>query len=69
MEGIEDSRNDWKKAPEEVVEDGIQSTDGGVDFRQKERQLFVVGWKVKRLLQMHICLWQRAVSSFPVQRE
>lgn len=46
--------HDWKKAAEKIGEDGIQRTDWGIYFRQKEIQLFVIGWKVKRLLQVHI---------------
>ena len=63
--GIEDREKGWlgKKAPEKVAEDGIQSMDGGICFRQKERQLLVTGWKVERL--RYIGLWQQEVSSFP----
>lgn len=67
--GTEVREKEWlgKKAPEKVAEDGIQSTDGRICFRQKERQLMVIGWKVGRLL--HIGFWQQEVSSFPSQDE
>lgn len=38
-------------------------------FRQKDRQLFVMGWNENRVVLMHSGLWQQEISSFPVQSE
>lgn len=52
-----------------VEENGIQSTDGETYSGQKERKMFVIGWKENSVGQMHAGLWQQEIPSFPRQSE